>query len=463
MIQEYDIIHEEGRIYTKHNYHVEHVVASKFVELIKIDKMVKNIPNIGGKKYTIFGKHDLTDQQLMALEGCLKYNLCVVTGGAGCGKTTLLLEIVKNLEKTGRKVVLTSFTGKAVMRIKEVLDSPKEYDEKCVTLHRLIHRKKTYQKIPRFDVLVIDEASMVSTGLLFQFFSLFTEPFRIILIGDCNQLEPVESGSLLREIIDSELVPTYRLTKNKRTDNSGSMIIKNASGLVSPDRNFDIPFRFSSGEGLYMVSGGIEKIRKIIKSLSGAGIDDKSMTVLSPVNKYIQEITRFHQKYYLRKSEKYSYRDVFYHIGDRMMQKKNYYSDDFEIMNGEEGYIVEINEDFLEIDFGNKKISYGWESRDKNSRKEEDATDGDDLTVDSISHSFCKTIHKSQGSEYEYVIVFLPPDQYNFVTLNMLYTAVTRAKKSVWIVGEQSTVDIVTTKTQKKRYETLSEKMKKMF
>jgi exodeoxyribonuclease V alpha subunit len=144
-----------------------------------------------------------------------------------------------------------------------------------------------------------------------------------------------------------------------------------------------------------------------------------------------------------------------------MMQKKNFYSDDLEIMNGEEGYITKITDDYMEITFSKDKVvSYRYESSTFDSRGSElDDKSLDQLTLDSITHSFSKSIHKSQGSEYEYVIIYLPPENYRFVTLNMLYTAITRAKKKVWIVSDKSTLDVITTQKLPKRYEILGEKL----
>lgn len=479
--QEYDIIFDSGRMYTRENYNIEYSVASRIAELVKIDRLGDKIPVVGKKKKAhIYGKMDLTDEQTVALEGALRYQVCIITGGAGCGKTTLLREIVDNLENKSRKVLLSSFTGKAVMRIKEVIckgrskDLRKRLEDQCITLSRLIHKRKTFQKTPEFDTLIIDEASMVPTGLLHSLFSHFPDPFKLILIGDCNQLEPIEKGCCFNELIDSrtlpgsseqgkELIKTFRLTKNMRTG-EGSVIVKNASRLVSKSRDFNKPFKFKEGEGLYILRGDIDVVKKIVKNLYKAEVDPDSITILCPVKKYLPYLTFCAQKYYLKGKDKFRFKDELYHHGDRMMQVSNFYSEDLEIMNGEEGYITKVVDDFVEITYSEDKVvTYRHEGSVKVDRSYHPVLDDgnpDQLTLDSITHSFAKTIHKSQGSEYENVIIFLPPENVRFVKINMLYTAITRAKTRVWIVTDQGVLDVITTQTPDKRYETLGEKLR---
>lgn len=476
--QEYDIIFEKGRMYTRENYNIEYMVASRIAELVKIDRLGDKMPMVGKKtkrKAHIYGKMKLTDEQEEALEGALRYQACIITGGAGCGKTTLLREIVDNLENKGRKVLLSSFTGKAVMRIKEIVcegrskEVKKRFEDQCVTLSRLIHKRKTFQKTPDFDTLIIDEASMVPTGLLHSLFSHFPDPFKLILIGDCNQLEPIEKGCCFTELINckgtegTELIKTFRLTKNMRTG-EGSIIVKNASKLVSQTRDFNKPFKFKEGEGLYILRGDIDIVKKIIKNLCKAEVNSDDITILCPVKKYLPYLTMCAQKYYLKGKDKFKFKDNIYYHGDRMMQIKNFYSDDLEIMNGEEGYITKVVDDFLEITYSKDKVvAYRHEGSVKVDRTyNPDLDDGniDQLTLESITHSFAKTIHKSQGSEYENVIIFLPPENVRFVKINMLYTAITRAKTRVWIVSEQNILDVITTQKPDKRYETLGEKLR---
>ena len=134
--------------------------------------------------------------------------------------------------------LLTSFTGKAVLRIKESIGS--EFGNiECHTLHRIIHRKRMGCKIEKFYNVIIDECSMISTELMWEFLTLFKHKFRLILIGDCNQLPPIGTGSFFTQLIDSGRVPIYYLTQNKRMvkQNDKMVILKNANGLIDERRN----------------------------------------------------------------------------------------------------------------------------------------------------------------------------------------------------------------------------------
>jgi DNA replication protein DnaC len=456
LIEEYGVVVEDKRIYSYESYQIEDGISKRVAELIKLDregeKIRAKLPTPKKKTFKVYSDLTLTKEQEEALESALRNYISIITGGAGCGKTTLLREIVKNLDGRGRKVLLTSFTGKAVMRIKEVLDD-KHFDERCMTLSKIITRREGYQKIPQFDTLIIDEASMISTVLFNKFLSLFHTPFKIIFIGDCNQLEPIDSGALLKELIRSETIETHYLTINKRSQSS--LIIKNASRLIDKDRDFRKPLKFKKGDGFYVIDEEVDFIKKIVKGLWKSEIDDNRVTILSPVNKYIPRLVEFHQKTYLKGKIKMKYGEKIYYYGDRMMQKTNFYSDELEVMNGEEGYITEMTEEYMEITYRKDKIvSYDWLPKPKRSPTVDDGNEP--LTNNSLINSFAKTIHKSQGSEYDYVIIFLPSESVNFVTINMLYTAITRAREKVWIVGEKSTIDRITTQRLAKRYETLA-------
>jgi len=458
LVDEYDVIREkindeEEVLLLKTSYETEKYVASRIEELIKLDEIANKMrEGIKLRK----GRNN-TEEQEEALKASIRNHITIITGGAGVGKTTLLRQIVKNLEEKGRKFILTSFTGKAVMRIKEVVCHSeeklrKEYESRCMTMSRIIHRIKGFQSVPHFDTLIIDEASMVSTSLFYTFITLFADPFKLILVGDCNQLEPIEGGSMFKELIISNKVPTYYLTINKRSE--GKTLIKNANGLISDDRDYNKPFRFISGESFFVVDGEVDMVRKIIKGLWKGGIDDKLVTVLTPVNRYIPILVSYHHQTYLKKRRKMKYGDRAFYYDDRIIQKKNYYSEDLEIMNGEEGIVTNMNDDYLEVTFRKDKVvGYRWDA--SNTSRREDESDGGDLSIDVIMNSFAKTIHKSQGSEYDYVIIYLPPENYSFVTVNMLYTAITRAKKKVWIVSDLSTLDRITTQILPPRHELL--------
>ncbi|EQD27309.1 ATP-dependent RecD/TraA family DNA helicase, partial [mine drainage metagenome] len=139
-----------------------------------------------------------TSEQTKAIQGAMDHKICIITGGAGVGKTTVISEIVKNLNIRGLRYRLLSFTGKAVSRLKEVTGS-----NKCSTIHRFLNKSRA-----ETDVIIIDEASMVTDALMHQLFDT-CRINRIVLVGDPNQLEPIGWGKFFKELVKSETIPCY--------------------------------------------------------------------------------------------------------------------------------------------------------------------------------------------------------------------------------------------------------------
>ena len=464
LVDKYKIVFDGDLIYNYYNYNMELEVSERINKLLEKERTTKNVSNMLPKvesPYRVFKENDieLTDEQLDALEGSLTSHVSIITGGAGCGKTTLIKQIVKNLSWKKQEFILTSFTGKAVMRLKETLGE--EFEEHCITISRLIYRKKKFQKIDSFYTMIIDEASMVSTKIIHEFFSLFKHTFKLIIIGDCNQLPPIDTGFFLRELIKCRKINTYYLTINKRTRES-SIIIENANNLISLERDISIPYKFQNGEGFYIIDGKLDTCKKMISGLKNKGIDDSLITILSPYNKDIPELINSHQNNYLRNSKIMSFENKKYHIGDRVMQNKNLYNDKFEIMNGEEGIIIDMSTDGLIVEFNDiKKLKYLWKINKlyHTSNEYEEDVNNRDLIIDDLTHSFAKTVHKSQGSEYEYVILYIPDNSNMFININLLYTAITRTKTTLWIICDRNSLDIATTKKLTNKNENLSSRI----
>ena len=175
--EEFEMVASKGLIYNHHLFRVEFEVTERINLMIRQTveelKRQESMPQLGDG-YKSFEEDGvvLTEEQNTALFGALNSFITIITGGAGCGKTTLIKHIIKNLLVFDETFVLTSFTGKAVLRIKETLGK-KFNDIECHTLHRLIHRKKSCQPVPHFDCLIIDECSMISTELMWEFFPSF--------------------------------------------------------------------------------------------------------------------------------------------------------------------------------------------------------------------------------------------------------------------------------------------------
>ena len=471
---EYDFIFSKDLIYTHFTFNIEFEVAQRLNQLIRFTveekKKAEAMPDIGSG-YQIFPEDNivLTEEQESALAGSLDSYISIITGGAGCGKTTLIKQLIKNFKNNDEKFILTSFTGKAVLRIKESLGS--EYnDVECQTLHRIIYRKKTNQPIEKFYNIIIDECSMISTELMWEFFKEFKHKFRMILIGDCNQLPPIGVGSFFTQVINSERIPIYYLTQNKRMKQLGNKmtILDNANGLISTDRNKKMPFNFKQDTGFYLIENDLSYCYTILDALRSKGVDHKDITVITPFNRDIEYMIKGQQKIFLDDVVK-NFQGMDYYIGDRMMQTKNVYSDEYDLMNGEEGYITNVEKEFFTVDFGNGKVvDYLWAIKEEKKKKqteeekEKESEEVRDLFANDIKHSFCKTVHKSQGSEYKYVILYLPKNITGFVNINLLYTAITRTKEKIWIVCDRESLDLATTRYIPCRYEKLDERLKEM-
>jgi hypothetical protein len=468
---EYNLVINKGLIYTIFSFRIEFDVYERINKMIRLTvpekKRIESLPDIGNKGYETFPEDNisLTIEQEEALEGSLNSFISIITGGAGCGKTTLIKQIIKNILNTGEKFILASYTGKAVLRIKESIGE--EFGKvECMTLDKIITKKKRGGSIKDFDYVIIDEASMISTELMWNFLSQFDHRLKLILIGDCNQLPPIGPGSFFTQLIDSERVPIYYLTQNKRLkkQNGKMTVLKNANGLIDINRNKKIPYEFETDDGFYIIERGVEYCETILGGFKRKGIDHRDVTVLTPFNSNINTIIKYCQSVFLEGKEFRDYNCIKYYLGDRMMQIKNMYTDKFDVMNGEEGEIVEITEDFIVVDYGNKKIDYFIcerpEKKKTGEKDESEEIEDYDFYITDIKHSFCKTVHKSQGSEYKYVILYIPRNMSGFLNVNLLYTAITRTKEKIWIVCDRDTLDFATIRYLPARYEKLAERLR---
>lgn len=468
---EYDLILSKDLIYTYYSFKIEFEVMERLNEMIRftVEEKIREskLPSLD-KGYHVFPEKDikLTDEQENALEGALSSYLTIITGGAGCGKTTLIKQLIRNFMLEDEYFLLTSFTGKAVLRIKESIGD--EFGEiECHTLHRIIHRKKMGCKIQKFYNVIIDECSMISTELMWEFLTLFKHKYRLILIGDCNQLPPIGTGSFFTQLIDSERVPIYYLTQNKRMvkQNDKMIILKNANGLIDERRNKKIPYHFETNDGFYVIERGLQYCENILNAFKNKGVNHRDVTVITPFNKEIDKVVEYHQSIFLHEEESKEFNNKRFYVGDRVMQTKNVYSDTVDLMNGEEGEIVSINEEVATVDYGNNKIvEYFWAIKPDKKKKKEDEEKkvGEEFYISEIKHSFCKTVHKSQGSEYKFVILYIPRNMSGFLNVNLLYTAITRTKEKIWVVGDKDTLDFATIRYLPQRYENLGKRLKEM-
>jgi len=310
--------------------------------------------------------------------------------------TTLISEIVHNLELREIPYAVVSFTGKAVSRIREIIKRPTPS-----TMHRLIARANIVNK---FAHLIIDEASMVTTELLYQFFKAFPHPYKITLVGDINQLPPIGWGSLMEQLMKSGRVPTYRLTQNHRLEMTSVMcadgtikemsngIMINANKLIEYDAEDPEPFDFVQTDNFQVMEGSIELVYDVIRALYQSNIPSDQITVITPYNKELDELNKTYQEIYNEGNRSViDSRGKLWMIRDRVIMLNNEYK--INIFNGEEGSVVDILDESIMVMFKDG-IRYEFKLESQKESNENEDEESDELTVKKLGHSFALSIHK---------------------------------------------------------------------
>jgi len=434
---------------------------------------------------------NLTEVQKKAVKTALTENMSVITGGAGTGKTTVIKELVNNFEIHGIPYMVTSFTGKAVARLREVLKS-----KLPMTMHCILSRYDIYKEL-KWEYLIIDEISMVTTRLMYDFLRVFTSSkYNIVLVGDENQLQPIEWGSFYEQILAVEDVPVVKLDTvfrffDKSKDNS---ILINTNNIIDrelveghKDKNstaLDIPTSVPSESGgnepllsEYRTQPGAKKgfewvesekfvmneckttrgVEKLVENFKKWNIPVQDFTVVSPYNSTVDSINVFIQNIYNEKEEGVLDRNGdFWKVGDKVMMVKNHYG--LNIMNGEEGcvkcfvnksseYGYSKQEKKLTVDFGMGRVHDFDVHWNKNTKKytpeyggamKEPAQENDGVDTRLLKKCSSITGHKSQGSEWPFLVVYIPnsPANKTFLNWKYIYTVLSRGKCCVWVYGD---------------------------
>ena len=422
----------------------------------------------------------------------LSNGISIITGRAGTGKTRLIKTIIQQLDQSKKTYIVASYTGKAVSRLREVIGSHFGSDELKMYNPSTLHRLLMLPTI-KFDYLIIDEASMVTTPLLYELLTILPQLPNIILVGDCYQLQPTGYGNLFDQLIESGKIVTYELTENHRTNNVG--IMKNVNQLIKVmtevketeiDIDLDIdpdllelessgPFQFQGTNDFILFEGNREIALQIINKLASVNISSQSTTIITPYNEDIKYFNRECQKIYTpayreEKDRVIDYNGIKWQLDDRVMLVHNVYHID--VMNGEEGKIADVKADERKIYvLFNSGITCSFYVPEKLEKS-------DNLTTDLLIHAFAITIHKSQGSEWDNVILYIPKktgfvsddDLFEkmltgeikvskFLNRRLIYTALTRARRRIWCVGDLLTLNIAATQPAPKRWDGLSQRL----
>lgn len=429
------IIIEEGYVYLA-EFYISEVGIAKYLKtilhtpknLIRFDKD-KTIEQVQ-KELNIV----LADNQIKAIKESLDKKIMVITGGPGTGKTTIINAIIRIYRRSGQGVMLAAPTGRAAKRMSEATG----YEAK--TIHRLLEYspknggfKKNEGDRLDSDLIVIDEASMVDTILMYHLLKAIPESATLILVGDVDQLPSVGAGNVLKDIIDSQIVPTVKLNEIFRQSRE-SLIIVNAHKINRGDFPILTSEREKTQDFYFIELEEPEKVSAMILNMCKNRIPEKfgydpvnDIQVLTPMHRGIVGASNLNaelQKHLNHSTDELARGGKVFKKGDKVMQIRNNYDKD--IYNGDIGRIATINREEQEVivDYDGRLIAY-------------DFTDLDEIIL-----AYAVSVHKSQGSEYPAVVLPLLTQHYMLLQRNLLYTAITRGKKLVVIIGTKKALAI---------------------
>lgn len=469
---------EEEWVYLIAFYKAEKSVAENLIRLQQ-SKNTKKIKDVQVEIKNIEEKEDieLSDKQKEAVEIISENNVSIITGGPGTGKTTIIKTILEIYMQKKNKVVLCAPTGRATKRMTETTG------EEASTLHRLleigkinedaVYKKDTdYQCSPiDADVIIVDEMSMVDIFLMNYLLKSIYQGTKLILVGDSDQLASVGPGSVLKDIIESGRIETIHLDKVFRQAAQSKIIVNahrvnNGENFVSKEEENE-----GSKEDFFFIKQTVqEKMLEEVISLSNGRLKKfgdydffQNIQILTPtkkgilgtkeLNKALQEVLNPPREGIAEKNNL----GATYREGDRVMQIKNNYdiywerkvinmqtgNEEYEtgngVFNGEIGKITKINEKekVVQIKFDDDKECW-YEFAE----------------LEQIEHSYTITIHKAQGSEFDVVIMVVPPTAPMLLTRNLLYTGITRAKKMLIVISSPRVIEFMIKNVDSKKRNT---------
>ncbi len=409
----------------------------------------------------------IAENQKAAIKAAIENTVTVITGGPGVGKTTIVNSIIKILEVKGLRILLAAPTGRAAKRLGEATG------RNAMTIHRLLKfnpgkRKFEFNENNHLDVdvVMIDEVSMIDINLMWHLLNAIPVNAKLILVGDTDQLPSVGPGNALKDIINSGVIKTIRLTEIFR-QSAKSLIVENAHKINSgemPDLDSDYGPQPGGAKG-ELINGDEnladfyffeinepEKIASTINYLCKHEVPKKfgfdpvnDIQVLTPMHKgdiganalniALQEALNPNQHSIAGFSRKFC-------VGDKVMQTKNNYDKD--VFNGDIGRIKSINNE-------DKIVTAVFDGNDIEYKLAE---------LDQLILSYAITIHKSQGNEYPAVIVPVSTQHFIMLQRNLIYTAITRGKKLVILVGSKKAISMAVANNKiSSRYTKLKERL----
>ena len=384
---------------------------------------------------TLFSDEQLSDEQQAAIQMALTHPVSILTGGPGTGKTTCLKALITTLESQGVTYALASPTGRAAKRLSEATGRPAK------TIHRLLE----YSPVEGFkhndehpldlDFLVVDEASMLDLLLTNNLLKAVRPGTRLLFVGDVDQLPSVGAGDVLRDLIDSQVLPVTRLTTIFRQA-AHSKIITNAH-LINQGKFPDFPKGKSEGDFFLFPADDAASAADWIVQLVTERIPQKfglhpihDIQVLAPIYRGPAGVTALNDRLQEKlnppansKPERRLFGTVF-RIGDKVMQTQNNYDKD--VYNGDIGFIesMDVIEQILKVNVEGRTVVFDWSEADQ------------------LALAYVISVHKAQGSEFPAVVMPIVTQHYTMLQRNLLYTAITRARKLCVLSGSRRAISM---------------------
>ncbi|OYT71654.1 MAG: ATP-dependent RecD-like DNA helicase [Chloracidobacterium sp. CP2_5A] len=389
----------------------------------------------------------LSEEQRQAALAAAAQRILVITGGPGCGKTTTLRAIVAMFQALGIRVDLAAPTGRAAQRLSEVAGV------EARTLHRMLAYDPGRGRFAHdsdypldTDAVVVDEASMLDAPLAAALLKAIPAHGRLLLVGDVDQLPSVGPGRVLGDIIASGAVPVCRLTQVFRQA-EGSLIIQNAHRiragqfpqLIQPDGKTATDCYFVAAETPEAIQERLENIvaRSLPKRFGYDPIAD--IQVLAPMNRGELGAAELNRRLQMALNPPRAGRPEIerlgrvFRVGDKVVQRVNSYAR--EVFNGDIGRIVgiQLEDQALTVDYGGRAVVYDW------------------ADTPELAHGFALSVHKSQGSEYPAVVIILHPQAFPVLSRNLVYTALTRAKRTAVLLGTTRAIGLALRRIEAER------------
>ena len=467
---------EDGiRIYPAHYYYLE-LNTAKMLHDLNIDcEMPEDMMERRLRKVEETEQIELDEMQHKAVIESIKHGLLVLTGGPGTGKTTTINTMIRFFDSEGMSILLAAPTGRAAKRMTEATG----YEAQ--TIHRLLEVNvnpeetdsvggfmRNRQNPLEADVIIIDEMSMVDLPLMHALLSAVVPGTRLVLVGDVDQLPSVGPGSVLKDIITSECFPVVTLTRIFRQAGESDIVVNahkiNAGEPVVLDNKSRDFFFLRRQDADTIIGVAIMLIQKKLPRYVGA--QPSEIQVMTPTRKGLLGVERLNtilQRYLNPQDPKKAEQEIngrLFREGDKVMQIKNNYQLEWEVttkfgltvdkgvgvFNGDMGVIREINQytENIEVEFDEgRRVKYGFDA------------------VEELELAYAITVHKSQGSEYPAVIIPLLQGPRLLYNRNLLYTAVTRAKKCLTIIGSDTVFqEMIQNKNEQARYTSLAERIR---